>query len=66
MRVQRYPIVVETWRGRSSANLSWPATAQPVEVAMALRENGWQPYRVSLDSEAKAWVVKVIDWGIAV
>jgi hypothetical protein len=66
MRAQRYPVVVETWRGRSPAILSSPSTAEPVEVAMALREKGWQRYRVRLDPVAKAWIVKVIDWGLAV
>jgi hypothetical protein len=66
MRAQRYPVVVETWRGRSPANLSSPSNALPVEVAMALREKGWEPYRVRLDPEANAWVARVIDWGLAV
>jgi len=33
-----YPVLVETYQGRSPAGLSAPATAKPVEVALACRQ----------------------------
>jgi len=60
-----YPVLVETYQGRSPAGLSAPATAKPVEVALALREKGWAPYRIRFEPEEDAWIAKVIDWGRA-
>jgi hypothetical protein len=41
------------------------STAQPVEVALALREKGWVPYHIRFVQEANVWIAKVIDWGQA-
>jgi hypothetical protein len=65
MRKRLCSILVETYKGQSSAGLSAPATAQPAEVALALREKGWMPYRIRFDPEADVWIAKVIDWGQA-
>jgi hypothetical protein len=40
-------------------------TAQPVEVALALRQKGWVPYRIWFEQQEGLWVAKVIDWGQA-
>jgi hypothetical protein len=65
MRKRLFAVLVETYQGRSSAGLYAPATAQPVEVALALREKGWVPYRIRFEPEAEVWIAKVIDWGQA-
>jgi hypothetical protein len=65
MRKRLYPVLVETYHGRSPTGLSAPATAQPVEVALALREKGWVPYRIRFEPEEDVWIAKVIDWGQA-
>lgn len=48
MRCRKCPVLIETSRGRSPAGFSALQAAQPVEVARALREKGWTPYRVQL------------------
>ena len=63
MAIHRSPILIETWRGRIPADSFAPATAQPAEVALALREKGWVPYRVQFDAKTAAWIANVIDWG---
>ncbi len=63
MSVRKCPVLVETSQGRTSAKVSFSATAQPVDVSLALRENGWMAYRVRFDPGVAAWIAKVIDWG---
>jgi hypothetical protein len=65
MRKRLCPVLVETYQGQSPAGLSASATAQPAEVALALREKGLVPYRIRFDPEADVWIAKVIDWGQA-
>jgi hypothetical protein len=65
MRKRQCPVLVETYQGQFPAGLYAPPTAQPVEVALALREKGWAPYRIRFDQEADVWVATVIDWGQA-
>jgi hypothetical protein len=36
-----------------------------VEVALALREKGWVPYRIRFEPDEDVWIAKVIDWGQA-
>jgi hypothetical protein len=66
MPVRKCPVLVETSNGRLSAKVSFPTTAQPVDVSLALRESGWKAYQVRLDLDIPAWVAKVIDWDRAV
>jgi hypothetical protein len=65
MRKRLCPILIETYQGRFAAGLYAPPTAQPAEVALALREKGWEPYRIRFDPEEAVWIAKVIDWGEA-
>jgi hypothetical protein len=58
----RYPVFVETSGNRVSARFSAPESATMVEVAMKLREKGWQPYKIKFDQEAGVWIASVIDW----
>jgi hypothetical protein len=60
MRKGSWPVLVETYRGRSQTGLFAPDNAQPSEVALALREKGWVPYRIRFDPEASEWIAKVI------
>jgi hypothetical protein len=65
MRKRLCLILVETYTGRRSSGLFASDTAQPYEVALALRDKGWAPYRIRFDREASVWIAKVIDWGQA-
>lgn len=62
MPAPKCPVLIETSQGRVPAGFLAFASAQPVEVALALPEKGWAPYRVQFDPLAAAWVVRVIDW----
>jgi hypothetical protein len=62
MSVRKCPVLIETSSGRISAKLSFPTTAQPVEVSLTLRESGWKAYQVRFDPAIPAWIAKVIDW----
>jgi hypothetical protein len=62
MRKGHRPVLVET----VGPHLALRApTAQPSEVALALREKGWVPYRIWFEQQEDLWVAKVIDWGQA-
>jgi hypothetical protein len=65
MRKRVCAVLIETYQGRSPAGLFASRTAQPVEVALALREKGWEPYRIRFEPEENVWIAKVIDWGEA-
>lgn len=62
MRDRRFPVLIETAKGRTRAGFSASAGTEPVQIAMKLREKGRTAYRVRFDSEAKAWIASVIDW----
>jgi hypothetical protein len=62
MRQRRFPVLLETAKGRIRAGFSAPAVEEPVQVALKLRERGRDVYRVRFDLEAKAWLATVIDW----
>ncbi len=55
-------MLIETSSGRLAAKVSFPTTAQPVDVSLALRACGWKAYKIRFDPAACAWVAKVIDW----
>lgn len=62
MRQRRFPVLLETAKGRVRAGFSEPADAEPVQVALKLREKGRTAYRVRFDAETGAWIASVIDW----
>jgi hypothetical protein len=62
MRQRRFPVLLETAKGRIRAGFSAPAAEEPVQVAMKLRERGRDAYRVRFDAEAGVWLATVIDW----
>jgi len=55
-------VLIETAQGRTPARFTVPAIATQVDVAMAVRTHGLQPYRARFDAEQRTWVVSVIDW----
>jgi hypothetical protein len=65
MRKRNCAVLVETYQGRSPSGVYASPTADPIEVALALREKGWAPYRVWYEQQDGLWVAKVIDWGQA-
>jgi hypothetical protein len=65
MSVRKCPVLIETSIGRTSAKVSFPTTAQPVDVSLALREIDWKAYQVRFDPAVSAWIAKVIDWNQA-
>lgn len=62
MRQRRFPVLMETAKGRVRAGFSAPEAAEPVQIAMKLREKGRDAYRIRFDVEARAWIASVIDW----
>jgi len=62
MRQRRFPVLLETAKGRVRAGFSAPADEEPVQIALRLRERGRTVYRVRFDEEASAWIASVIDW----
>jgi hypothetical protein len=62
MRRRRFPVLLDTAKGRHRAGFSAPAGEEPVEIAMRLRKKGWTAYRVRFDPDAGAWIASVIDW----
>ena len=62
MRQRRFPVLLDTAKGRVRAGFSAPADEEPVRIALKLRERGRTAYRVRLDLEGRAWIASVIDW----
>lgn len=62
MRQRRFPVLLETAKGRIRAGFSAPADAEPVQVALELRERGRPAYRVRFDAEEGTWIASVMDW----
>lgn len=62
MRSRRFPVLLDTAKGRVRAGFSAPAGEEPVQIAMKLREKGRTAYRVRFDIETGAWIASVIDW----
>jgi hypothetical protein len=62
MSHRRRRVFVDTPKGRRNAGFTVPETADAADVSMRLRERGWAPYRLRLDSEQHVWIAVVIDW----
>ena len=62
MRQRRFPVLLDTAKGRHRAGFSAPANEEPVQIALKLLEKGWTAYRIRFDQEAGAWLACVIDW----
>ncbi len=59
---RRRRVYIEAPKGRISAGFAVPETADAADVAIKLRERGWEPYRLQLEREQNAWIAIVIDW----
>jgi hypothetical protein len=62
MSHRRRRVFVDTPKGCRNAGFTVPETADAADVSMRLRERGWAPYRLRLDSEQHVWIAVVIDW----
>jgi hypothetical protein len=62
MSRHRYPVLIETAKGRRPAGFSASAAAERTEITFKIRERGWIPYKVRFDSADGVWIVAVIDW----
>ena len=54
---QRCPILIEFAGRVIKADISASPAEQPADVAIKLRERGWNPYRVRFDEAQAAWIV---------
>jgi hypothetical protein len=62
MPYRRRHVFVETSKGRKKAGFTVSEHADAADVAIMLRNRGWEPYRLCLEREHHAWVATVIDW----
>jgi|GEM_PF-2954526 nitrogen fixation protein FixH len=61
MPVRAYPVLVEVAGNRVKAGFRAPSTESPVQIALQLRERGWDPYRVMFDAAAGAWIARALE-----
>jgi hypothetical protein len=54
---QRCPIFVELGREVIKSSEFASEVEQPADVALKIREKGWNPYRVRFDECRAAWIV---------
>jgi hypothetical protein len=54
------PVLIETGLERFPAGINASSKADPADVSLALRDEGWSPYRIWFDARADAWVAVVI------
>jgi hypothetical protein len=55
-----FPIFIESNGSRVDAGIKAASTEKPVLIALKLRERGWDPYKVSFDPYAGAWIASVL------
>lgn len=60
-RVRRRPVLIDIGYKLVKSDLLVPETAEPADVAVTLREKGWQPYRIRFDSAANVWIASNLD-----
>ena len=54
------PVLIETGSERFPAGIHASSKAAPADVSLALRDEGWSPYRIWFDARADAWIADVI------
>jgi hypothetical protein len=59
-RPDGFPVMIDVSGTRIDAGFRSPSTEKPVLIALQLRERGWDPYKVSFDPYAGAWVASVL------
>jgi len=62
MRQPRYPVFVITGQRRVRVGFSAPANEESAQIALKLRDKGWDAYRLRFEAETDAWIASVIDW----
>jgi|RhiMetdeSRZDD1v2_1073273.scaffolds.fasta_scaffold2775000_1 hypothetical protein len=60
MRTRGFPVMIDVSGTRIDSGFRAPSTEKPVLIALQLRERGWDPYKVSFDPYAGAWVANVL------
>lgn len=61
MRQPRYPILVDTGRRRVRGGFAAPASEEPAEISLRLRDKGWSAYSIHFDARENAWIAQVFD-----
>jgi hypothetical protein len=56
MHAPGFAVFLDIQGKRIPAGFRAPSTEKPVMIALRLRELGWDPYRVTFDALAGAWV----------
>ena len=54
------PVLIELGLDRYPAGIKASSKADPAEVSLALREEGWSPYRIKFDAGENMWIASVI------
>jgi hypothetical protein len=60
MRQRGFRVLVDVRGHRIEAGFHAPSTEKPVLIALRLREEGWDPYRVHFDAVLGAWIAFVL------
>jgi hypothetical protein len=60
MRERGFRVLVDVRGHRIEAGFRVPSTEKPVLIALRLREEGWDPYRVHFDALLGAWIAFVL------
>ena len=53
-------VLIELGLDRYPAGIKASSKAEPAEVSLALREEGWSPYRIKFDAGENMWIASVI------
>jgi hypothetical protein len=61
MRERGFRVLVDVRGDRIEAGFHAPSTEKPVLIALRLREEGWDPYRVHFDALLGAWIAFVLN-----
>ena len=59
--VRPRPVLIEFGGRIIKSEVFASASEQPADVAIRLRERGWNPYRVRFDDGQAAWIVSSLD-----
>jgi hypothetical protein len=61
VRERGFRVLVDVRGHRIEADFHAPSTEKPVLIALSLREQGWDPYRVHFDALLGAWIALVLN-----
>jgi hypothetical protein len=60
MRTRGFPVMIDVSGTRIDAGFRSPSTEKPALIALQLRERGWDPYKVSFNPYAGAWIANCL------